>query len=351
MRSPWVRDAALRRSLPSTVEVVISERQPVGIGRLNGETYLLDERGVVIDQYGPQYADLDLPIIDGLTALSSDEGSATDVARTELASRLIAAVRSMPDMAHRVSQIDVTDVHNASVILSGDAAVIYVGEDQFLQRLQSVRRAGADAARARARHRLRGFEVRRAHLRAGRPASRAGRATWRRRRAGSGASGGDGAQTVRSAASEAVVARKERYLVGLDVGTSKVTAVVGEMLDGDRLDIVGLGVAESRGIRRGVVVNLEAAVESIKKAIDEAELMAGVEIDSVHLALSGPHVKGFNSRGRSPSPGRTGRSRRKTSARHRRGQSRVAAHGPRICTCCPRISSSTSRTASARRWA
>src|SRR2546423_1580478 len=69
------------------------------------------------------------------------------------------------------------------------------------------------------------------------------------------------------------------------------------MLDGPGLDIVGLGVAESRGIRRGVVVNLEAAVESIKKAIEEAELMAGVEIDSVHLALSGPHIKGFNSRG------------------------------------------------------
>src|SRR5437763_14529276 len=93
------------------------------------------------------------------------------------------------------------------------------------------------------------------------------------------------------------MARKERYLVGLDVGTSKVTAVVGEMLDGEALDIVGLGVAESRGIRRGVVVNLEAAVESIKRAIDEAELMAGGEIDTVHLALSGPHIKGFNSRG------------------------------------------------------
>ena len=93
------------------------------------------------------------------------------------------------------------------------------------------------------------------------------------------------------------MARKERYLVGLDVGTSKVSAVVGEILEGNGLDIVGIGVAESRGIRRGVVVNLEAAVESIKKAIEEAELMAGIEIDSVHLALSGPHVKGFNSRG------------------------------------------------------
>jgi cell division protein FtsA len=93
------------------------------------------------------------------------------------------------------------------------------------------------------------------------------------------------------------VSRRERYLVGLDVGTSTVCAVVGESLDDGTLDIVGIGVAESRGIKRGVVVNLDAAVDSIKKAIEEAELMAGVEIDSVHLALSGPHVKGFNSRG------------------------------------------------------
>jgi len=96
------------------------------------------------------------------------------------------------------------------------------------------------------------------------------------------------------------VGRRERYLVGLDVGTSKVTAVVAEMPDRaglDGIEIVGLGVAESRGIKRGVVVNLELAVESIKKTIEEAELMAGVEIDSVHLALSGPHIKGFNSRG------------------------------------------------------
>jgi cell division protein FtsA len=93
------------------------------------------------------------------------------------------------------------------------------------------------------------------------------------------------------------VARRERYIVGLDVGTSKVCAVVGESLDDGSLDIVGIGVAESRGIKRGVVVNVDTAVDSIKKAIEEAELMAGVEVDSVHLALSGPHIKGFNSRG------------------------------------------------------
>ena len=93
------------------------------------------------------------------------------------------------------------------------------------------------------------------------------------------------------------MARRERYIVGLDVGTSKVCAVVGESLDDGSLDIVGIGLAESRGIKRGVVVNVDTAVDSIKKAIEEAELMAGVEVDSVHLALSGPHIKGFNSRG------------------------------------------------------
>ncbi len=93
------------------------------------------------------------------------------------------------------------------------------------------------------------------------------------------------------------MARKERYLVGLDVGTSKTTAIVGEPGEHNSLSIVGMGVAESTGIRRGLVVNLEAAVESIKKAIVEAELTAGIEIDDVHLALCGPHVKGFNSRG------------------------------------------------------
>jgi cell division protein FtsQ len=136
LASPWVRDAALRRSLPATVEVVVSEREPIGIGRLNGgDLYLVDERGVIIDQYGPQYADLDLPIIDGLSAVNQN-GSLTDERRAELAARIVAALRTKPQVARRVSQIDVADLHNASVILSGDTAVIQLGEDQFLPRLQ-----------------------------------------------------------------------------------------------------------------------------------------------------------------------------------------------------------------------
>jgi cell division protein FtsQ len=136
MASAWVRDAALRRSLPSTVEVLVSERQPIGIGRINGDMYLVDERGVIIDQYGPQYADIDLPIVDGLGA-SPQSGTMTDEGRADLAARVIAAVKATPTVASRLSQVDVTDLHNASVILTGDPAVLRLGEDQFLQRLQA----------------------------------------------------------------------------------------------------------------------------------------------------------------------------------------------------------------------
>ncbi len=91
--------------------------------------------------------------------------------------------------------------------------------------------------------------------------------------------------------------RKERLVVGLDIGTSKVAAIVGEQRDGAGLEIIGLGSVDSRGIRCGSVVNLEAAVASIRKAIEEAELTAGIEIDNVYLGLSGSQIKGFNSRG------------------------------------------------------
>jgi cell division protein FtsA len=93
------------------------------------------------------------------------------------------------------------------------------------------------------------------------------------------------------------VAQPDRYVVGLDIGTSKVCTVVGEIHGPGQIDVIGIGTTESKGIKRGVVVSLDAAVDSIRRSISEAELMAGVEIGSVTLALSGPGIKGFNSRG------------------------------------------------------
>ena len=72
---------------------------------------------------------------------------------------------------------------------------------------------------------------------------------------------------------------KNSYIVGLDIGTKKVAAIIGEIGEDNKIEIIGVGAAESRGLRKGVVVNLEATVSAIKKAQEEAELMAGYEID------------------------------------------------------------------------
>jgi cell division protein FtsA len=90
--------------------------------------------------------------------------------------------------------------------------------------------------------------------------------------------------------------KKQPIVVGLDIGTSKVCAVVGEMTDRG-VEIIGIGSHASQGLRKGVVVNIESTVNSIKKAVEEAELMAGCEIHTVMTGLSGNHVKGFNSHG------------------------------------------------------
>ena len=85
-------------------------------------------------------------------------------------------------------------------------------------------------------------------------------------------------------------------VVGLDIGTTKICAVVGEVGAGD-INIIGIGTHPSIGLRKGVVVNIESTVDSIKKAVEEAELMAGCEISSVYAGIAGGHITGFNSRG------------------------------------------------------
>ncbi len=89
---------------------------------------------------------------------------------------------------------------------------------------------------------------------------------------------------------------QENIIVGLDVGTTKICAVVGEV-SGKEINIVGIGTHPSIGLRKGVVVDIESTVESIQKAVEEAELMAGCEISSVFAGIAGGHITGFNSRG------------------------------------------------------
>jgi cell division protein FtsA len=93
------------------------------------------------------------------------------------------------------------------------------------------------------------------------------------------------------------LAKDSGLVVGLDVGTTKICAVVGQIDDDGAIDIIGIGVHPSKGLRKGVVVNIDSTVESIQKAVHEAELMSGVQIDSAFVGIAGGHIKGFNSRG------------------------------------------------------
>jgi cell division protein FtsA len=89
---------------------------------------------------------------------------------------------------------------------------------------------------------------------------------------------------------------KSELIVGLDIGTTKICTVVGEATP-NGVDVVGIGTCPSSGLRKGVVVNIEQTVQCIKKALEEAELMAGCEIRSVYAGIAGSHIKGFNSHG------------------------------------------------------
>jgi cell division septal protein FtsQ len=137
MRSPWIADVAMRRVLPSTVEVFVSERRPIGLCRLGSALYLIDGAGTLIDEFGPQYSEFDLPIVDGLVSAPNSGQPTIDPARAELAARVIDAVAPRKDIAQRISQIDVRDPHDAVVMLQDDAALLHLGEEKFLERLQS----------------------------------------------------------------------------------------------------------------------------------------------------------------------------------------------------------------------
>jgi cell division septal protein FtsQ len=135
--SAWVADATLRRRLPGTIDVELRERVPMGIARAGTDLFLVDAAGTVIDEFGPRYADCDLPIIDGIIVTPVSVPPAIDRPRGQLVCRLMSELRTRPELARRVSQIDAGNVHDVHVILGGDPAVIRLGETQFAERLDS----------------------------------------------------------------------------------------------------------------------------------------------------------------------------------------------------------------------
>jgi cell division septal protein FtsQ len=136
LASPWVGGAELRRVFPNVISVHLVERTAAALGRIDGVTYLVDRHGDTIDEFGPRYAELNLPIIDGLgTGRAGD--FVIDPARARLTARLLSSLESRPDLLARISQIDVSNVRDVKVLLTGDTALVRIGRDHFVERIQS----------------------------------------------------------------------------------------------------------------------------------------------------------------------------------------------------------------------
>jgi cell division protein FtsQ len=133
MGSPWVKDAALRRVLPDAIDVTIVERRAAAIVRAGRTLQMMDAEGVLIDEYGPRYASLDLPLLEGIN-LAGD--AAPDQARTALAIDAIGELATA-GMLWRVSQIDVSKPHDVVVTLNDDMTLLHLGDARFAERLQS----------------------------------------------------------------------------------------------------------------------------------------------------------------------------------------------------------------------
>ena len=128
----WVDTVALRRVLPSTVEIILEEREPSGLARFGRQLYVIDAVGTVIAPHGPGSADVDLPIVTGLS--SSD--AADDDGRLRLATQVLSALRIDPKLAAQVSEIDVRDPYDAVILLNDDPTLVRVGSERFAERVR-----------------------------------------------------------------------------------------------------------------------------------------------------------------------------------------------------------------------
>jgi cell division protein FtsQ len=134
--SPWIGDVTLHRELPSTVVVDVTERVPLVVAHLGDRLYLVDGAGAILDESGPRYRDLDLPVVDGLASPGARPGASIDHWRVYLVARFLSALSAAPSLSARVSQIDVSDPHDISVRLEGDPTAVRVGDEHFVDRLE-----------------------------------------------------------------------------------------------------------------------------------------------------------------------------------------------------------------------
>ena len=134
LASSWVKTATLRRVFPSTIEIVVEERLPIGLARFDSRLYLIDSEGIIIEEYGPAFSSFKLPIIDGLEIVTGN-GNEVDPARADLLAEVTRELESQALLANRVSQIDLSNPHNVVVLLTDDSTFLHLGTDKYAERI------------------------------------------------------------------------------------------------------------------------------------------------------------------------------------------------------------------------
>ena len=135
--SPWVADVSLSRRLPSTITLQVTERVPMAIARHGQQLYLIDETGVIMDEFGAQYREFNLPIIDGLLRGRAGEVAAADPARVKLVRTFLAAITARADLRPHLSQVDVSRERDVVVMLDEDTIWLHLGAEKFVERLST----------------------------------------------------------------------------------------------------------------------------------------------------------------------------------------------------------------------
>jgi len=135
LESRWIERATFSRVLPTTIDVEIVERTPMAIARLGRQLYLVDVAGVIIAEYGPEYRDFDLPIVDGLVSSPASRDPVVDADRVRLTGQLLAAFDGRPELQSRLSQVNVSNTRDAVVMLDDDPTWLHLGDQRFIERL------------------------------------------------------------------------------------------------------------------------------------------------------------------------------------------------------------------------
>jgi cell division protein FtsQ len=135
---PWVKNASVRRRLPNLLLISIVEREPAAAATIDGELFVVDSEGIILERFGPRYQSLDGPLVVGLQNMARENAKEANAARMETYLRVLQEFRSpQRDHSNTISEIHVENIDRVAVIPANDSVPVYLGNDRFLQRFQT----------------------------------------------------------------------------------------------------------------------------------------------------------------------------------------------------------------------